>query len=209
MFLRNKIREHLISPLISQVISHLCILSIESLCSDFPLIVLLCFWKLHRTYCSLFVTVLQLCWFKPSHPSHDFLFCLLCSEFFLKSSFRGTLAAIIFAEEINKELKEKDGKINSTQSTSSTLPQPREGSNEISAEKYFLPFELACQSKSPRIVVTALDCLQVSWNWKVLGAMVLGWCVWVEALFVQRIPHCMAGCITRISTSLEPIWPPS
>ncbi|CAB0008526.1 unnamed protein product, partial [Nesidiocoris tenuis] len=63
-------------------------------------------------------------------------------------------------EEINKELKEKDGKINSTQSTSSTLPQPREGSNEISAEKYFLPFELACQSKSPRIVVTALDCLQ-------------------------------------------------
>lgn len=34
----------------------------------------------------------------------------------------------------------------------------------ISAEKYFRPFELACQSKSPRIVVTSLDCLQVSRN---------------------------------------------
>ncbi|PIK59719.1 putative brefeldin A-inhibited guanine nucleotide-exchange protein 1-like, partial [Apostichopus japonicus] len=32
--------------------------------------------------------------------------------------------------------------------------------NFIAADKYFLPFELACQSKSPRIVNTALDCLQ-------------------------------------------------
>lgn len=32
--------------------------------------------------------------------------------------------------------------------------------NVINAEKYFLPFELACQSKTPRIVITALDCLQ-------------------------------------------------
>lgn len=30
----------------------------------------------------------------------------------------------------------------------------------LTTEKYFLPFELACQSKSSRIVVTALDCLQ-------------------------------------------------
>uniref|UniRef100_A0A674NWG3 ARF guanine nucleotide exchange factor 2 n=1 Tax=Takifugu rubripes TaxID=31033 RepID=A0A674NWG3_TAKRU len=30
----------------------------------------------------------------------------------------------------------------------------------IEAEKYVLPFELACQSKSPRIVSTSLDCLQ-------------------------------------------------
>uniref|UniRef100_A0A672QSX9 ARF guanine nucleotide exchange factor 1 n=1 Tax=Sinocyclocheilus grahami TaxID=75366 RepID=A0A672QSX9_SINGR len=28
------------------------------------------------------------------------------------------------------------------------------------ADKYFLPFELACQSKCPRIVITSLDCLQ-------------------------------------------------
>uniref|UniRef100_A0A672PKW7 Brefeldin A-inhibited guanine nucleotide-exchange protein 1-like n=1 Tax=Sinocyclocheilus grahami TaxID=75366 RepID=A0A672PKW7_SINGR len=30
----------------------------------------------------------------------------------------------------------------------------------LTADKYFLPFELACQSKCPRIVVTSLDCLQ-------------------------------------------------
>ncbi|KAM5134853.1 brefeldin A-inhibited guanine nucleotide-exchange protein 2 [Mantella aurantiaca] len=30
----------------------------------------------------------------------------------------------------------------------------------IEADKYFLPFELACQTKSPRIVSTSLDCLQ-------------------------------------------------
>ncbi|XP_040293303.1 brefeldin A-inhibited guanine nucleotide-exchange protein 2 isoform X2 [Bufo bufo] len=30
----------------------------------------------------------------------------------------------------------------------------------IEADKYFLPFELACQLKSPRVVSTSLDCLQ-------------------------------------------------
>lgn len=41
------------------------------------------------------------------------------------------------------------------------MPQPRnDSSNALNAEKYFLPFELACQSRTPRIVVTALDCLQ-------------------------------------------------
>ncbi|KJH41584.1 hypothetical protein DICVIV_12443 [Dictyocaulus viviparus] len=30
----------------------------------------------------------------------------------------------------------------------------------IEADRYFLPFELACRSKSPKIVITALDCLQ-------------------------------------------------
>lgn len=44
---------------------------------------------------------------------------------------------------------------------STALPMPKnDSSNTINAEKYFLPFELACQSKTPRIVVTALDCLQ-------------------------------------------------
>ena len=31
----------------------------------------------------------------------------------------------------------------------------------VKADKYFLPFELACQSRSPKIVSSALDCLQV------------------------------------------------
>uniref|UniRef100_A0A8R1HNA7 SEC7 domain-containing protein n=1 Tax=Caenorhabditis japonica TaxID=281687 RepID=A0A8R1HNA7_CAEJA len=30
----------------------------------------------------------------------------------------------------------------------------------VEADRYFLPFELACNSKSPKIVITALDCLQ-------------------------------------------------
>uniref|UniRef100_A0A8C3VFE8 ADP ribosylation factor guanine nucleotide exchange factor 2 n=1 Tax=Catharus ustulatus TaxID=91951 RepID=A0A8C3VFE8_CATUS len=48
----------------------------------------------------------------------------------------------------------------------SELERQREGTaappkaNFIEADKYFLPFELACQSKSPRIVSTSLDCLQ-------------------------------------------------
>ncbi|XP_059718931.1 brefeldin A-inhibited guanine nucleotide-exchange protein 2 isoform X2 [Haemorhous mexicanus] len=48
----------------------------------------------------------------------------------------------------------------------SELEKQREGTaappkaNFIEADKYFLPFELACQSKSPRIVSTSLDCLQ-------------------------------------------------
>ncbi len=47
-------------------------------------------------------------------------------------------------------------------SSSSTLPPIKSKTNFIEADKYFLPFELACQSKCPRIVITALDCLQVS-----------------------------------------------
>lgn len=47
-------------------------------------------------------------------------------------------------------------------SSSSTLPPIKSKANFIEADKYFLPFELACQSKCPRIVITSLDCLQVS-----------------------------------------------
>lgn len=39
------------------------------------------------------------------------------------------------------------------------MVQPR--ASYVEADKYVLPFELACQSKSPRIVSTSLDCLQV------------------------------------------------
>ena len=44
---------------------------------------------------------------------------------------------------------------------SSALP-PLKGKHPlIEPDKYFLPFELACQSKCARIVTAALDCLQV------------------------------------------------
>ena len=44
---------------------------------------------------------------------------------------------------------------------SAALPIPRAKSDHVDADKYFLPFELACRSKCPRIVNTSLDCLQV------------------------------------------------
>ncbi|EDO41902.1 predicted protein [Nematostella vectensis] len=44
--------------------------------------------------------------------------------------------------------------------SSSALPPPKGLLPFVEAEKYLLPFELACQSKCPRIVTTSLDCLQ-------------------------------------------------
>lgn len=69
------------------------------------------------------------------------------------------LFCVVFVEEI----KEENGQVATgiENSASTALPMPKnDSSNTINAEKYFLPFELACQSKTPRIVVTALDCLQ-------------------------------------------------
>ncbi|CAN9515925.1 unnamed protein product [Ophioblennius macclurei] len=69
----------------------------------------------------------------------------------VKRSHHGQLrkACQVALDEIKEELeKQKDG----------TVVPPR--ANYIEADKYVLPFELACQSKSPRIVSTSLDCLQ-------------------------------------------------
>lgn len=56
-----------------------------------------------------------------------------------------------------------------SKSSSSTLPPIKSKTTFIEADKYFLPFELACQSKCPRIVSTSLDCLQVSESSRTLG----------------------------------------
>ncbi|XP_028309947.1 brefeldin A-inhibited guanine nucleotide-exchange protein 2 isoform X2 [Gouania willdenowi] len=69
----------------------------------------------------------------------------------LKRSQHGQLrrACQVALDEIKDELeKQKEG----------TVVPPK--ANYIEADKYVLPFELACQSKSPRIVSTSLDCLQ-------------------------------------------------
>ncbi|XP_041360036.1 brefeldin A-inhibited guanine nucleotide-exchange protein 1-like isoform X2 [Gigantopelta aegis] len=58
-----------------------------------------------------------------------------------------------------EELKNDTSIQSLDQNASSALPVPK-NSGFIHADKYFLPFELACQSKCPRIVNTALDCLQ-------------------------------------------------
>ncbi|XP_064486890.1 brefeldin A-inhibited guanine nucleotide-exchange protein 1-like isoform X2 [Ornithodoros turicata] len=64
-------------------------------------------------------------------------------------------ACEVALEEIKNETKD----MVQSQETSSALPLPK-GQAGLEAERYLLPFELACQSKSPRIVVTALDCIQ-------------------------------------------------
>ncbi|XP_054286220.1 brefeldin A-inhibited guanine nucleotide-exchange protein 1-like isoform X2 [Macrosteles quadrilineatus] len=78
----------------------------------------------------------------------------------IKRSYHSQLkkACEVALDEIHAELKEEQ--VNNT-SSSSALPLPKdETSSNITAEKYFTPFELASQSKTARIVVTALDCLQ-------------------------------------------------
>uniref|UniRef100_A0A3P8YFQ9 SEC7 domain-containing protein n=1 Tax=Esox lucius TaxID=8010 RepID=A0A3P8YFQ9_ESOLU len=62
-----------------------------------------------------------------------------------------------------EEIKEESEKLSPPpdgNSDSSTLPPIKSKTSFVEADKYFLPFELACQSKCPRIVITSLDCLQ-------------------------------------------------
>ncbi|XP_048255616.1 brefeldin A-inhibited guanine nucleotide-exchange protein 1-like isoform X2 [Haliotis rufescens] len=62
--------------------------------------------------------------------------------------------------EVALEELKNDQKDQSVENTSSSaLPMPKKA-GFVEADKYFLPFELACQSKCPRIVNAALDCLQ-------------------------------------------------
>uniref|UniRef100_A0A8C1FJY4 ADP-ribosylation factor guanine nucleotide-exchange factor 2 (brefeldin A-inhibited) n=1 Tax=Cyprinus carpio carpio TaxID=630221 RepID=A0A8C1FJY4_CYPCA len=91
---------------------------------------------------------------QPNHTKSMFLSRALekiLADKEVKRSQHGQLrkACQVALDEIKHELeKQKDG----------TVVPPR--ANYIEADKYVLPFELACQSKSPRIVSTSLDCLQ-------------------------------------------------
>jgi len=78
---------------------------------------------------------------------------------FVKNPFVDVEGILFVSEDLKAELKDGAGEEGKS---SSALPLPKEDAADmVSAEKYFLPFELACQSRSPGIVVTALDCLQV------------------------------------------------
>ncbi|KAL2085172.1 hypothetical protein ACEWY4_018492 [Coilia grayii] len=68
--------------------------------------------------------------------------------------------AVHMSEEIKAESEKLSPPPGDGKSSSSTLPPIKSKTNFIEADKYFLPFELACQSKCPRIVSTSLDCLQ-------------------------------------------------
>ncbi|XP_017308614.1 brefeldin A-inhibited guanine nucleotide-exchange protein 1 isoform X1 [Ictalurus punctatus] len=69
-------------------------------------------------------------------------------------------ACEVALEEIKAESEKLSPPAGDSKSSSSTLPPIKSKSTFIEADKYFLPFELACQSKCPRIVSTSLDCLQ-------------------------------------------------
>uniref|UniRef100_A0A667XZA0 ARF guanine nucleotide exchange factor 1 n=1 Tax=Myripristis murdjan TaxID=586833 RepID=A0A667XZA0_9TELE len=69
-------------------------------------------------------------------------------------------ACEVALEEIKEESEKLSPPTGDGKSGSSTLPPIKSKTNFIEADKYFLPFELACQSKCPRIVITSLDCLQ-------------------------------------------------
>uniref|UniRef100_A0A669C719 ARF guanine nucleotide exchange factor 2 n=1 Tax=Oreochromis niloticus TaxID=8128 RepID=A0A669C719_ORENI len=67
-------------------------------------------------------------------------------------------ACQVALDEIKEELEKQNCLLFFPPSRDGTVVPPR--ANYIEADKYVLPFELACQSKSPRIVSTSLDCLQ-------------------------------------------------
>ncbi|KAM5156876.1 brefeldin A-inhibited guanine nucleotide-exchange protein 1 [Mantella aurantiaca] len=69
-------------------------------------------------------------------------------------------ACEVALEEIKSETDKQSPPQGDAKSGSSTLPPVKSKATFIEADKYFLPFELACQSKCPRIVSTSLDCLQ-------------------------------------------------
>lgn len=69
-------------------------------------------------------------------------------------------ACEVALEEIKSETEKQSPPHAEGKAISGTLPPVKSKANFIEADKYFLPFELACQSKCPRIVSTSLDCLQ-------------------------------------------------
>ncbi|XP_041101817.1 brefeldin A-inhibited guanine nucleotide-exchange protein 1-like isoform X2 [Polyodon spathula] len=69
-------------------------------------------------------------------------------------------ACEVALEEIKEETEKLSPPLGDSKTISGTLPPLKSKANFIEADKYFLPFELACQSKCPRIVSTSLDCLQ-------------------------------------------------
>ncbi|KAH7646405.1 brefeldin a-inhibited guanine nucleotide-exchange protein 1-like [Dermatophagoides farinae] len=79
----------------------------------------------------------------------------------LKKSCEFVLEKIKNEQNASNHQIQSESSSSSSSHHSSTLPQPsnRKGS-VFDDEIYFTPFELACQSKSNRIVIIALDCIQ-------------------------------------------------
>ncbi|XP_028406357.1 brefeldin A-inhibited guanine nucleotide-exchange protein 1-like [Dendronephthya gigantea] len=84
-------------------------------------------------------------------------------------------------------------------SSSATLPPPPGQQTFITADQYFLPFELACRSKCSRIVITALDCIQklIAYG-HIIGDTPDS--VEPEKRLIDRIIDTICSCFTGIDT---------
>lgn len=107
-------------------------------------------------------------------------------------------ACEVALEEIHKSQADIIGD-GSGDSPSSALPPPKGKQPYIEADKYFLPFELACQSKCPRIVVTALDCLQKLIAYGHLAGDIPD-STEPSKLLLDRIVETICGCFVGVQT---------
>lgn len=132
---------------------------------------------------------------KRSHHSQLKRACEVALGMFLSCHVYFLLFYVV--EDIKKEVKDtgEDG-----EKVSDALPKPRSGeANVLTTEKYFVPFELACQSKSARIVVTALDCLQKLIAYGHLTANVPD-STTPGKLLIDRIVETICACFTGPQT---------
>ncbi|KAH1004368.1 hypothetical protein HUJ04_004126 [Dendroctonus ponderosae] len=109
------------------------------------------------------------------------------------------VACEIALEELKNETHPSP-EIDTSEKVSDALPLPKSGEvNALTTEKYFLPFELACQSKSARIVTTALDCLQKLIAYGHLTANVPD-STTPGKLLIDRIVETICACFTGPQT---------
>jgi brefeldin A-inhibited guanine nucleotide-exchange protein len=95
---------------------------------------------------------------------------------------------------LRKELVDPD-RPDSQQDASAVLPFPKNDSpSSINAENFFDPFELACKSKTPRIVVTSLDNLQKLIAYGHYGHGNIQDSTNSKKLFVDRIVTTICNC---------------
>lgn len=104
-------------------------------------------------------------------------------------------ACEVALEEIKTD--SSDTKLENGNSTA--VPVPRDSSS-LDADKYFLPFELACQSKCPRIVHVALDCLQKLIAYGHLTGNAPDYANSPNKTLIERIVETICGCFQGAQT---------
>ncbi|XP_046857884.1 brefeldin A-inhibited guanine nucleotide-exchange protein 1-like [Xenia sp. Carnegie-2017] len=102
-----------------------------------------------------------------------------------------------------KEINAVQGNEKSTGNVSSATLPPLPGQQTfITADQYFLPFELACQTKCARIVTIALDCIQklIAYG-HIVGDTPDS--IEPERRLIDRIIKTICTCFTSINTDVN------